>query len=350
MLGMGDEWSPLPYETRCPAEFVAQLRLLKQRSGLTYRQLEKRAAERGETLARSTLADTLRRDTLPRPEVLAAFVHACGEGRRARAWLEQWDSIAAAERTQPVGVHVKAPASAPPTELSSPPPPRRPRFLPLSRRRRLPFQVVWAALVAVLAIATGSFVLASGGVAGEVPPGACPDAVAPGEFGPCVQQVQLGLRRHSLDLPVDASFGPLTRARVAAFQAVTVLPVTGVVDPATRDAMGHPDSRVLFQTRRWSPVRVERRVRAAFPEDPEAAVALARCLSNLDPLWAWDGGEGDGTAWRWGLFQLTDREIKEFGGTARAALDPEWNIRTGRAIWERDRDFGRWACRTSAVE
>ncbi|MFF6781082.1 helix-turn-helix domain-containing protein [Streptomyces sp. NPDC012510] len=67
-----------PHGARDPAEYVALLRLLKERSGLTYRQLERRAAERGDVLARSTVADVLRRDALPRAELVAALVRACG--------------------------------------------------------------------------------------------------------------------------------------------------------------------------------------------------------------------------------------------------------------------------------
>ncbi|MFE0172326.1 XRE family transcriptional regulator [Streptomyces sp. NPDC059002] len=69
---------------------------LKERSGLTYRELEERAARRGDVLARSTLADVLNRKSLPRPEVLAAFVRACGEGARVDVWLAVRDRLAAA--------------------------------------------------------------------------------------------------------------------------------------------------------------------------------------------------------------------------------------------------------------
>lgn len=68
-------------------EFAAALRRLKERSGLTYRQLEERAAENGEVLARSTLADVLGGKTAPRPELVAAFVRACGDGARVQEWL-----------------------------------------------------------------------------------------------------------------------------------------------------------------------------------------------------------------------------------------------------------------------
>lgn len=74
------------------------LRDLKERRGLTYRQLEQRAAEQGEVLARSTLADVLGGRRLPRPEVLAVFVRACGEEERLTAWLEARENVAARAR------------------------------------------------------------------------------------------------------------------------------------------------------------------------------------------------------------------------------------------------------------
>ncbi|MGW3891063.1 RICIN domain-containing protein [Micromonospora chokoriensis] len=76
-----------PDEAADPAEFVDLLRQLKDRSRLTYRQLEQRAAAVGDVLARSTAADVVRRNTLPRPEVVAAFVRACGAGDEVEAWL-----------------------------------------------------------------------------------------------------------------------------------------------------------------------------------------------------------------------------------------------------------------------
>ncbi|MEU9956186.1 XRE family transcriptional regulator [Streptomyces sp. NPDC050982] len=91
---------PTPQDTRNAAEFAARLRRLKDRSGLSYRQLEERAAERGEVLPRSTLADVLRHDALPRPEMLTAFLNACGAGHEAEAWLAARNRIA---ETEPPG-------------------------------------------------------------------------------------------------------------------------------------------------------------------------------------------------------------------------------------------------------
>ncbi|MFE6157632.1 XRE family transcriptional regulator [Streptomyces sp. NPDC056486] len=84
-----------PSEARDAAGFIQLMRQLKERSGLTYRELEERAARSGDVLARSTLADILRRPSLPRPDVLAAFVRACGDGQRVGVWLDARDRIAA---------------------------------------------------------------------------------------------------------------------------------------------------------------------------------------------------------------------------------------------------------------
>ncbi len=90
-----------PHEARDAADFVASMQQLKKHTGLTYRQLEERAARNGDVLARSTLADILRRTSLPRPDVLAAFVRACGDGRRLDAWLEARDRIARLDTVPP---------------------------------------------------------------------------------------------------------------------------------------------------------------------------------------------------------------------------------------------------------
>ncbi|MFJ5546415.1 RICIN domain-containing protein [Streptomyces sp. NPDC093225] len=81
-------------ELRTADELSALMLELKERSRLTYRQLEERAAGRGELLPRSTLASVLRHRSLPRPELLVAFVHACGDGRHEQQWLAARHRIA----------------------------------------------------------------------------------------------------------------------------------------------------------------------------------------------------------------------------------------------------------------
>ncbi|AXG79210.1 peptidoglycan-binding domain-containing protein [Streptomyces paludis] len=225
---------------------------------------------------------------------------------------------------------------------------RRPGGPPPWRRASL---LACITAVTVLGVVLCVRLFTTGETARERAPGAdCSETLSPGAYGPCVRQLQLNLRRHSLDLPVDASFGPITRARVAAFQAASQLPVTGVVDATTKEAIDHQDSPIAAQADRWGPDRVEQHLRAIFPEAPETAVALIRCLSNLDPMWVRQTDEevrtdeGEPTTWRWGLFQLTDQQIKDSGGSRRSALDPEWNIRAGRDFWERNQGFGSSTC------
>ncbi|GHG03915.1 hypothetical protein [Streptomyces zaomyceticus] len=81
--------TPDPREARTPAEFLALLQALKDRSGLTYRELSALAETRGEVLPRSTVANMLARATLPREELLTVFVRACGVAPGELAgWLE----------------------------------------------------------------------------------------------------------------------------------------------------------------------------------------------------------------------------------------------------------------------
>ncbi|WP_171113781.1 MULTISPECIES: XRE family transcriptional regulator [Streptomyces] len=97
--------APRPEQARDAAEFVALLRQVKESCGFTYRELEQRAAARGDVLARSTLANALARDALPRAELVAAFVRACGTGgadgsdveKRVEYWLAARERIAARE-------------------------------------------------------------------------------------------------------------------------------------------------------------------------------------------------------------------------------------------------------------
>ncbi|MDK0522304.1 helix-turn-helix domain-containing protein [Streptomyces sp. ML-6] len=72
--------APDPREARSADEFVALLRVLKDASGLTFRELSQRADAVGDVLPRSTIANMLGRTSVPREELLAAFVRACGCG------------------------------------------------------------------------------------------------------------------------------------------------------------------------------------------------------------------------------------------------------------------------------
>ncbi|WP_030394344.1 RICIN domain-containing protein [Kitasatospora purpeofusca] len=115
---------PLPHEAVSAAEFVDCLRQLKEQAGLTLRQLEANARQGGDVLARSTVADMLRRDSLPRPETVRAFVRACGRGAAAADWVEARNRLARAEPpSSPATVGESASASGvlPSDGLGEPP-------------------------------------------------------------------------------------------------------------------------------------------------------------------------------------------------------------------------------------
>ncbi|MFF7772916.1 hypothetical protein ACFZCG_00685 [Streptomyces tanashiensis] len=84
------EHAPDPREARSAAEFLACLQALKDWSGLTYRELSAHAEARGDVLPRSTVANMLSRPTLPREELLTAFVRACGV---APGELADWQTV-----------------------------------------------------------------------------------------------------------------------------------------------------------------------------------------------------------------------------------------------------------------
>lgn len=93
---------PQPAKTTTPAEFTAALRALRTWSGLTYRQLEGKAATYRDALPASTIATTLGRATLPRERFVDAFTRACGLGEDdVRQWLEARRRIAMADPASP---------------------------------------------------------------------------------------------------------------------------------------------------------------------------------------------------------------------------------------------------------
>ncbi|MFD4977525.1 RICIN domain-containing protein [Streptomyces sp. NPDC058424] len=80
---------PDPKAARTPAEFVATMRQLRTWADLSYRQLERRATDAGDALPRATISGVLAREDLPREELLAAFVRACGgDPATVEAWLD----------------------------------------------------------------------------------------------------------------------------------------------------------------------------------------------------------------------------------------------------------------------
>ncbi|MGW1244337.1 RICIN domain-containing protein [Streptomyces bobili] len=132
-----------PDEARTASEYVALLRRLKDGSGLTYRQLEQRAAGRGDVLARSTVADVLRREALPRAELVTALVRACDAETDLPRWLAARDRLASTEAKAEAEAEAAEQEGTPRDERENPAgaqlpdgdPVRRPRRAPAGNRR-----------------------------------------------------------------------------------------------------------------------------------------------------------------------------------------------------------------------
>ncbi|MET8911597.1 helix-turn-helix transcriptional regulator [Micromonospora sp. NPDC004551] len=83
-----------PSGAATPGEYVAALRQLRQGSGLTYREIARRATAAGHWLPPSTLAAALARVTLPHERVVLALLAACGTpDAEARRWLAERNEI-----------------------------------------------------------------------------------------------------------------------------------------------------------------------------------------------------------------------------------------------------------------
>jgi len=166
----------------------------------------------------------------------------------------------------------------------------------------------------------------------------CATVVGPGQRDECVREVQVLLSGAGIPTKVTSTFGPETLQRVTAFQVLTDLPSSGVVDDRTMRALHSHQASITT----WTSERVGRRIREVFSDDPDLAVRIARCESYLDPLWI--SLDADGSR-RWGVFHLADGLLAEHGAPAKLALDPEWNITTAHRIWAETRDYRNWpAC------
>ncbi|MEU5977650.1 hypothetical protein [Streptomyces sp. NPDC047315] len=115
-----------PDAASSPADLIRQLHRMKHEAGLTYREIAVRARESGDFLPSSTIAGALARDTLPREEVLVAFVRACTRDEEAvESWARARGAIAARAQS--------APSPAPPSPV---PPPTRSESAPGSSAAR----------------------------------------------------------------------------------------------------------------------------------------------------------------------------------------------------------------------
>jgi hypothetical protein len=141
-------------------QYTAALHTLRERSGLSFRQIERVTARNGPiVLPASTLATILKRGTLPRADVVRALVQACGGNREAvTAWLRTREALLSQPATA-------GPAGGPAVSRDSAP--RRSRW-----RQALP--PAGAALVLMVYLAGGAAEQPAADAAAMVPAGAVP--------------------------------------------------------------------------------------------------------------------------------------------------------------------------------
>ncbi|MER0477439.1 RICIN domain-containing protein [Streptomyces sp. Edi2] len=242
---MPDEQPPDPRRARTPAEFVVVMRLMKDRSGLTYRQLAVHAEERGDALPASTLAGTLSRGSLPRPEVVEAFVRACGGSPRdVERWLRAHrdltrssphttapEDTTAAGDTDTSGTHQGKPSP----EQGTTPGPRRPAH----------GRLIGSVSLALLAVTGGSLALtrltreetAPAHIIGAAPASATPRAALPGPQ-PGIYRIRSAASSLCLSEREEESSGRIYQATCA--KAVPVYSVEPMEDGTYRLRSLHP--------------------------------------------------------------------------------------------------------------
>ncbi|MGW3106181.1 helix-turn-helix domain-containing protein [Streptomyces sp. NPDC001100] len=349
-------------------KFAAHLRMLKDRSGRGYDRLGKEAGVSGSSLHRYCSGLGVPTDY----RVLHSFAKVCGASPEELRELHRLWALADTDRDAPAVTAKEIPepeserepdASAVPAQASSggedpapddvTPPAITPDKTGKQRRSRVSEKLssrfaVLAAVVAVLLVAgfvwlPGSSTDDSSTTGGELLYSPACKTVSMGQHDDCVREVQTLLARAKGKLAVDGDFGPETLRRVTAFQVLAGLPATNVVDDATKKALY---ARKVSMTT-WPPAKVAKLIREVFTEDPDTAVAVARCASFLDPLYVLPNTNGSRN---WGVFQISDRRLSELGGTPLRAFDPEWNIKAAHRLWSAQHDFHDWPSCEAALK
>jgi Putative peptidoglycan binding domain/Helix-turn-helix domain/Transglycosylase SLT domain len=346
-------------ETDDAQVFAAYLRLLKNRTSLSYEALAQRSRVSGSSLQRYCAGIMVPSDYGP----IYHFGRACGATQDELRELHRLWALADASRRgpsqpapEPGAAEPQGPASG--TTLDGAPSgdgaadsERRaglPRRLGAGGRGR-GTRVRWALaglVVALAAVISTLLALLPGPARAHGGSGAshttrllfshqCPTVISLGEIDKCVREVQTLLLKAGTTLTIDGDFGPQTLRRVTAFQVLAGLEPNGVVDQATKQALYA--GKVSMRT--WSPAQVARRIRQVFTQAPAEAVAIARCQSFLDPLYILSNTNGTRD---WGVFQISDLSLQQLGGTPAKALNPEWNIEAAWRLWKMHQDFSAW--------
>jgi transcriptional regulator with XRE-family HTH domain len=339
--------------------FAAYLRLLKNRTSLSYEALAQRSGVSGSSLQRYCTGIMVPSDYGP----IYHFGRACGAAQDELRELHRLWALADASRRDQ-----SRPAPEPSAAV---PQSRAPEITPggapgadgaADSRRRPPLplrlgtggrgrgtRARWALaglVVALAAVVSSLLVLLPGPARAHGGSGAshttrllfshqCPAVISLGEIDKCVREVQTLLAKAGTTLTIDGDFGPQTLRRVTAFQVLGGLEPDGVVGQATKQALYA--GKVSMKT--WTPTQVARRIRQVFTQAPVEALAIARCQSFLDPLYILSNTNGTRD---WGVFQISDMTLQKLGGTPAEALNPAWNIEAAWKLWKTHKGFSDW--------
>ncbi|MDX3519938.1 helix-turn-helix domain-containing protein [Streptomyces scabiei] len=354
-------------------KFAACLRMLKDRSGRGYDRLGKEAGVSGSSLHRYCSGLSVPTDY----RVVHAFAKVCGASAEELRELHRLWALADTDRDAPPAEREPVPEAAVPDvavpeaavpdvavpeadasavrladDTTAPPiiggEPGRPHRSRITETLTSRFAFLAAVVVATLV--AGLVWWPAGAPAGASPAAddrllyspAC-ESVSMGQHDACVREVQVLLTRAEGRLAVDGDFGPETLRRLTAFQVLAGVPARSVVDDATKKALYA--GKVSMAS--WSPDKVTKRIREVFVEDPDTAVAIARCSSFLDPLWVLPNTNGSRN---WGVFQISDASLRKLDGTPLRAFDPEWNIEAAHRLWSVGRDFHDWPACEAALK
>lgn len=339
-------------------EFAAHLRMLKYRADRTYEALAKRSGVSSSALHRYCNGTSIPLEFAP----LERMARACGASREELHELQRrWFLADATRKRSPQRAADGTPEHTPGAAVQSmtaaatadtggtmgarpQPGAGRPRWLTAGLVAEfLIVAAVAAAFGTALADATKVSAVSADSQTPMLLSPACPVVLSVGEHDECVRELQRLLAKAGASIEVTAQFGPQTRSRVTAYQALARIPPNGVVDERTKRALYDGGTKLSS----WPSAEAEHRIREVFPEDPDKAVAIARCQSYLDPLSVAANEDGSRS---WGLFQLGDRQLQQLGGTPLRAFDPEWNIQAARRLWSEHRDFRYWGVCLAALE
>lgn len=339
--------------------FAAYLRLLKNRTSLSYEALAQRSGVSGSSLQRYCAGIMVPSDYGP----IYHFGRACGAAQEELRELHRLWALADASRRDQSRPAPEPSAAVPQSGAPETTPGGAPGADDAADSRRRPplplrlgtggrgrgTRARWALaglVVALAAVVSSLLVLLPGPARAHGGSGAshttrllfshqCPAVISLGEIDKCVREVQTLLAKAGTTLTIDGDFGPQTLRRVTAFQVLGGLEPDGVVGQATKQALYA--GKVSMKT--WTPTQVARRIRQVFTQAPAEALAIARCQSFLDPLYILSNTNGTRD---WGVFQISDMTLQKLGGTPAEALNPVWNIEAAWKLWKMHKGFSDW--------